>query len=208
VALAILFESTRIDPWLADVIYRWEGSEWTLRRDPIVRDVLHNEANRWISVFYVVLVVVCAASFFVARLSPYRWGLVYLVTAIAVSTLSIALLKDVTRVNCPWSVDRYGGEVPYLTTWREIFAHGPSGRCFPSGHASSGFALLALYFFCRCYAPALRWYAFGIAIATGTIFGVAQQLRGAHYVSHDVWALAICWFVAIAATPILLRARS
>ena len=135
----------------------------------------------------------------------YRWGFVYLVVAVAGSTLLVALLKDVTHVNCPWSVDRYGGEVPYLSTWREVLHHGRSGRCFPSGHAGSGYALVAWYFFCRRFAPRWRWVALGVAIGLGVAFGVAQQLRGAHYLSHDVWALAICWFVAVAATPLLKR---
>ena len=208
VAAAVLLESTRIDLWFADAIYRWEGGAWSLRRDPIVRDVLHNDAKRLIGLMYGLLVIACASSFFVTRLAAYRWGLVYLVTAIAISTLSVALLKDVTHVNCPWSVDRYGGDVPYLPTWREILVHGRSGRCFPSGHAGSGFALLASYFFCRRLAPRLRWYAFGAAIGLGIVFGVAQQLRGAHYLSHDVWALAICWCVAVAATPILKRTHA
>lgn len=205
VVVAILLEATRIDLWLADLVYRLEGGTWSLRRDPFVRDVLHNEANRAISVFYAVLLIGCAASFFVERLAVYRWGLVYLVAAIAGSTILVALLKDVTHVNCPWSVDRYGGDVAYLPTLREILAHGPKVRCFPSGHASSGFALFAFYFFCRMYVPPLRWYALGFAMVVGLTFGIAQQLRGAHYVSHDVWAMAICWFVAVAATPILRR---
>ncbi len=206
VVLAILFESTRIDVWLADLVYRWEGNTWALRRDAFVRGVLHKDANAWITAFYVMLVVVCAMSFFVGRLQRFRWGLVYLVTAVALSTLSVALLKDITRVQCPWSIDRYGGVVAYATTWRQILMHGTSGRCFPSGHAGSGYALLAFYFFCRRYAPAWRWWAFAVAMSIGTIFGVAQQLRGAHYLSHDVWSLAICWFSAIAVTPILKRA--
>jgi membrane-associated PAP2 superfamily phosphatase len=203
VIAAVLLEATRIDLWLADLLYRIEGGAWSLRRDPFVRDVLHNDASRVISVLYALLLVVCATSFFTERLAEYRRGLVYLVVAIAGSTLLVALLKDVTHVNCPWSVDRYGGDVAYLPTLREILARGPKGRCFPSGHASSGFALFAFYFFCRIHAPALRWYAFGLAMAVGLTFGIAQQLRGAHYVSHDIWAMAICWFVAVAATPIL-----
>jgi membrane-associated PAP2 superfamily phosphatase len=205
IVAAVLLESTRIDVWLADAIYQWEGGAWSLRRDPIVRNLFHDDAKRAIGILYGALVVTCALSFFVARLRPYRWGLAYLVTAVAISTLSVALLKDVTHVNCPWSVDRYGGNMPYLPTWREILLHGRSGRCFPSGHASSGYALVASYFFCRWTAPQLRWYALAAAIALGVAFGVAQQLRGAHYLSHDVWALATCWFVAVAATPILRR---
>ncbi len=206
VLLAIALESTRVDVWLADAIYRWEGGAWSLRRDPIVRDLLHNDAKHAIGVVYGVLVLACVLSFFLERLAAYRWGLVYMVIAVAGSTLLVAMLKDVTHVNCPWSVDRYGGEVPYLPTWREVLLHGRSGRCFPSGHAGSGYALLASYFYCRRFAPRWRWLVLVAALVLGVAFGVAQLLRGAHYLSHDLWALAICWFVAVAATPVLTRA--
>jgi membrane-associated PAP2 superfamily phosphatase len=208
VVLAVLLEWTRVDIWLADAIYQWEGGTWVLRRDFVVRDILHDGAARLIQLFCVALVATAAASFFVARLRPYRWGLLYLVVSIAVSTLLVTLLKDLTRVECPWSVDRYGGAVPYVPTWRSVLAHQGTGRCFPSGHAGSGFALLSLYFYCRCYAPSWRVFALGLALVIGVVFAIAQQLRGAHFVSHDVWALAICWFVALAATPILRGSRS
>ena len=35
-------------------------------------------------------------------------------------------------------------------------------------------------------------------LVDGTGFGVAQQLRGAHFLSHDLWTAAICWFTAVA----------
>jgi len=203
--LAILFESSRIDVWIADAIYRSEGDAWSLRRDPLFRDALHGAASRIVDIAYALLALSCAASFFVERLRPYRRTFVYLVAAVAASTLAVAFLKNVTRVPCPWSIDRYGGELPYLETWRAVVTRASSGRCFPSGHAGSGFAWIALYFVCRRHAPQWRWIALGGALAVGTTFGIAQQLRGAHFVSHDVWALAICWFAACAATPILHR---
>jgi membrane-associated PAP2 superfamily phosphatase len=205
IGIAIVLESTRIDVWLADAMYRWEGGAWTLRRDPLVRDVLHNAASRVVAVAYALLGLGCAASFFVSRWRAYRWTMLYLTIAVAASALTAALLKDVTRVPCPWSLDRYGGELPYVETWRAIATRGSSGRCFPSGHAGSGFAWIALYFVCRQRAPRWRWAALAAVLVLGTVFGVAQQLRGAHFVSHDLWALAICWFVACAATPILAR---
>jgi len=205
VALAIVFESTRLDVWFADAIYRWEGGAWALRRDPFVSGVLHGDASRVVSVACASLVVACATSFWVERLRPYRWTLVYLCTAVAVSTLTVSLLKDLTRVPCPWSIDRYGGNLPYLETWRTIVTRASTKRCFPSGHAGSAFAWIALYFVCRMHAPRWCWVALVGVVAVGMTFGVAQQLRGAHFVSHDVWALAISWFVACAATPILRR---
>ena len=34
-------------------------------------------------------------------------------------------------------------------------------------------------------------------LVIGISFGLAQQLRGAHFLSHDVWSAAICWFGAL-----------
>jgi membrane-associated PAP2 superfamily phosphatase len=30
------------------------------------------------------------------------------------------------------------------------------------------------------------------------VFGISQQLRGAHFISHDLAAIAICWTCAVA----------
>ena len=44
--------------------------------------------------------------------------------------------------------------------------------------------------------PAWRIPALGVALAAGAAFGIAQQLRGAHFLSHDLGALALCVLVA------------
>jgi membrane-associated PAP2 superfamily phosphatase len=44
-----------------------------------------------------------------------------------------------------------------------------------------------------------RHAALGFAVALEMLFGFShQQLRGAHFMSHDVWTAAICWFTALA----------
>jgi hypothetical protein len=35
------------------------------------------------------------------------------------------------------------------------------------------------------------------ALALGLTFGFGQWARGAHFVSHDLWSAAICWFVSL-----------
>ncbi len=75
VVVAILLETTRIDMWLADAIYRWEGGAWSLRRDPIVRDLLHGDAKRVIGVVYGALVLGCALSFLARPAAPIPLGL-------------------------------------------------------------------------------------------------------------------------------------
>src|SRR5690606_12799694 len=90
----------------------------------------------------------------------------------------------------------YGGLRPFIGLFQTrplLLGH---AACFPAGHAGSGYAWVALFFFMREVRPQWRWPALLIALALGAVFGVAQQLRGAHFLSHDLWSLAISWTVA------------
>ena len=45
------------------------------------------------------------------------------------------------------------------------------------------------------------------ALVIGLVFGIAQQLRGAHFLSHDLWALMVCWLVALSLHRLMLVPR-
>lgn len=38
----------------------------------------------------------------------------------------------------------------------------------------------------------------------GLTFGITQQLRGAHFLSHDLWSAALCWAIAWETARLLL----
>ena len=38
-----------------------------------------------------------------------------------------------------------------------------------------------------------------LGLALGALFGAAQVMRGAHYVSHVLWSAWICWTLSVAA---------
>ena len=71
------------------------------------------------------------------------------------------------------------------------------GRCFPAAHASSGYAFMALYFL--GYERSRKLARFGLAagLLLGLIFGVAQQSRGAHFISHDLWSALFAWMIPL-----------
>src|SRR5690606_20864867 len=70
------------------------------------------------------------------------------------------------------------------------------GACFPAGHASAAYAWFGFYYFAREYMPRWKWWALTAVCALGAVFGAGQQLRGAHFLSHDIWTLGLCWFIA------------
>ena len=65
-----------------------------------------------------------------------------------------------------------------------------------------------LYFMLLVVRPAWRWHGLAIGVALGLLFGVDQQLRGAHFMSHDVVAATICWTVALGLYTVMLRPRA
>ncbi|MFZ2388297.1 MAG: phosphatidic acid phosphatase, partial [Polaromonas sp.] len=73
---------------------------------------------------------------------------------------------------------------------------GGTGGCFPAGHASAGFAFIGGFFAFRHAVPKTAWRWFAGAMLIGLIFGLAQQVRGAHYMSHTLWTAWFCWSVA------------
>ena len=119
----------------------------------------------------------------------------------------MSFLKNATHIPCPWNYTRYGGEHIYIPLFDVIWGSS-SVRCFPSGHASGGYAWVCLYFFCLAYAPTLRFKALITSLVLGATFGIAQQLRGAHFLSHDVWTLCLCWYTSLFYYWLLLKKKN
>lgn len=185
------------DLWLADRIYALEGSRWSLREAWVTTALLHDGGHDLSVVAWLVVLLSWVASCINTRLAPWRRPLGYLLLAVAMATASVAWVKAWSNMDCPWDLLRYGGSRPYV----DLFSLRPlgldRGRCFPAGHASAGFAWMALYFFFLMARPRWRHLGLALGLLLGLAFGIDQQLRGAHFASHDVWSAGICWLVAL-----------
>ena len=105
----------------------------------------------------------------------------------------VSITKNLSATSCPWDLAQFGGVARHVSHWALGVLDGGSGRCFPAGHASAGFAFLGGYFALRHKAPtAARWWLAG-ALLAGFVLGAAQQVRGAHFMSHTLWTGWLCW---------------
>jgi membrane-associated PAP2 superfamily phosphatase len=120
-----------------------------------------------------------------------------LATTTLLAALAVSLLKVGSHTSCPWELSDFGGLAHYASHWT-LRPDGGTGRCFPAGHAASGFSFMGGYFAFRPVDAriARRWLA--AAVSGGLVLGLAQQWRGAHFMSHTLWTAAICWCVALA----------
>ncbi|WP_082443450.1 MULTISPECIES: phosphatase PAP2 family protein [Stenotrophomonas] len=185
------------DQWLADLFYRWEGGQWALKDSWWTSHVVHRGGKNLSTLAALLVMLALLRACFDTRWKPLRMPLLYLLLAVGLSTGMVALLKSMTQMDCPWDLQRYGGLRPFIGLFQPRPVMLGHAACFPAGHASAGYGWVALYFFALRMRPQWRWAALAVAVATGLVFGISQQLRGAHFLSHDVWSLAVSWTVAV-----------
>ena len=173
-----------IAPWLTPQGIFFERDNWWLTH------IAHQAVKQLIIVMLLVLLVQFVASFYVSKWRDYRWPAGYVLCSALVSTLLVGLLKSHSAHACPWSlvqVNHQGFD------WLWYSQH--AGHCFPGGHASAGFGLIALFF---AYWPSqpkkAGWYLLA-ALVLGFAMGWGQMMRGAHFLSHNLWTLWVCWAV-------------
>lgn len=121
-----------------------------------------------------------------------RWRTVGLTLA---GVLLVPALKRVSQTSCPYDLSEFGGVASYVSHWRWGVLDGGPGHCYPSGHAVAAFAFVSIWFLLREDRPqAARRWLIGV-LCVGTVFGLAQLARGAHYPSHTLWSAWWCWVV-------------
>ncbi len=187
----------QLDLAFADGLFQFEGQQWALKEHFITSTLLHNNAQFLSKVIALLFLGAALISPYSRHLSPYRRGWWFLFISMASAAAIVSIGKQITHIHCPWDLTRYGGMWPYVPLFDTLPTGVEAGRCFPAGHASAGYGFLTLYFFFLRYQPDKKWPGLILGISMGLIYGFAQQLRGAHFLSHDLWTLAICWFTAL-----------
>ncbi|MDH5298841.1 MAG: phosphatase PAP2 family protein, partial [Desulfobulbaceae bacterium] len=136
------------------------------------------------------------ASFRAHRLRPWRRLLFFLILSLGLVPLSAATGKKYTNVFCPSDLALFSGDKPYVKLFEPMPASVEEcGRCFPAGHASGGFSLMALYFL----SSSRRRRAIGLCtgLGLGWVMGAYQMAKGAHFLSHTVVTMELAWLLIL-----------
>ncbi|OTG93016.1 phosphatase PAP2 family protein [Acinetobacter sp. ANC 3832] len=164
-----------IHPWMdqfGNFIYR---NNWYLVH------INHRIFKYILIAVYVSFLVLWCASFKVKRLKANRWLYGYMFWVSILSTGLIGLLKSKSAHACPWNMTH---ETATGFIWDFTATH---GHCFPGGHASTGFALVTGFFVYRLARPKLAYVFLFAGLICGFILGWGQMMRGAHFLSHNLW---------------------
>lgn len=196
VVLGLLLEYTDMDLRLAHLFFDPVSMSWPLREHWLTEVVLHKGARSFMVLVGVLNLLAILASFVFAPLAQYRKLLTCLLLAMGLGPVVVGYFKGVTHIYSPWDLAYFGGKQEYVKLLDNAPLGSPIGHAFPAGHSSSGFALVAFYFALGMVDPARRFVGLALGLGFGFLFGFAQQVRGAHFLSHDFFSLAVCWCCA------------
>ncbi len=197
-ALAIVVAGD-LDLRIADAFFfNQPANEWIGAYTWWAYDLIHTGGSWLVRLVGLAALVTLVLGFWLPRWRPWRRSAAYLALGLILVPSIVGALKQVTNVDCPWDLGRYGGDRPYFSLLADRPDELPRARCYPGSHSSSGFALMAFYFLLHDRRPCLaRWFLAG-AVLVGAIFSLGQQARGAHFLSHDLASAVIAWFVLLA----------
>lgn len=201
--LIVLWDASGLDLPLAGLVGSHAG--FPLRGNWILSTVFHDAAKylAWLGVLALAAATVWPWG--ALRDLPFARRLQLAAGTLGASAV-IALLKIGNHTSCPWDLQQFGGVATPLSHWaRWLRSDGGAGHCFPAGHASTGFAFIGGYFALRADKPKLARIWLAGAVALGLLLGAAQQLRGAHFMSHTLWTGWICWLLGWMTDALLAR---
>jgi membrane-associated PAP2 superfamily phosphatase len=193
--------------WDRDVS-RWFGDAggfvW---RDAWVTSSLLHQGGRVLAWCVVaVLILHCWRPLPLISVAQSQRTRLFMLAAVLLCITFVPALKHFSSTSCPWDLQEFGGAATYVSHW-DALLHGirdtGPGRCFPSGHAVAAFGFIPVYFAMRRESPQRARYALWGIVLMGLVFGAAQLVRGAHYVSHTLWSAWLCWLLAVCLDRVL-----
>ncbi|MCE0488662.1 phosphatase PAP2 family protein [Pantoea sp. Mb-10] len=157
--------------------------------------------NRWLDLVnhrLVKDVIIAGAILLLLRGIQRRHGRYVLVALLfGLGPLVVGVLKAHSAHSCPWDLAMFGGKAESFVLLDSVPANSGPGQCFPGGHASSGFSLMALFFLWWPERPRRALVALLVGITVGLLMGYGQVMRGAHFFSHNLWAGWWVWLTQV-----------
>lgn len=178
--------TTQIDQQISKLFFDDTTGRWLVDHESSpLRFWFYDGPKRLIIVFGLVLLVTAIRPSLFRRGWFSRREALFLFACLALVPLTIGTIKKNSNVQCPVTLQQYGGSQSDASG--HVSLHGflderRPGGCWPSGHASGGFALLCLAWLAR---PRRTRYCFAaLGLTAGVAMGVYQLARGAHFASH------------------------
>jgi len=195
-AIGVIIEYSGLDLKFISPYFDKTTMSWPYNEHWFASAIMHKGANKFVQLFGLILLITFISSFFSSKMQKYRKPSGYMLLAALLGPILVSIGKATTHIYCPWDLLIFGGTEPYIRIFDSVPVGAKIGHAFPAGHSSGGFAFVSLYFLLKEHKPEFRVYGLLVGLGLGFSFGFAQQVRGAHFFSHDLFSVSICWLAA------------
>lgn len=109
-----------------------------------------------------------------------------------------------TNTPCPCNIEHFNGPYPNIKVFEAYpkeFVQQSKAKCWPAGHASGGFALMALFFLFKTHSNQKKALILGLSM--GWAMGIYKMLIGDHFLSHTIITMLIAWIIILMITKLI-----
>jgi len=169
-----------IDKYIQKLFFDFTTNEWLVSKEnQPLRAVFYYGAKYAVAAFGIVLIALLFRDYLTTKTLD-KQAVLFVILSLIIIPSTMAYLKHLTGIPCPYMLKDFGGVFDYVNF---LNPHWPDGTdrpsCFPAGHPSGGFALMALPLVMKNKKKVTI-----IALSLGIIMSLYQMARGAHFLSH------------------------
>lgn len=186
----LILHQTAFDIKLANIFYD-SHNQWVYRDNFYLETIFHKGGVKLVVVILAVMIIYLIKSYKLKRNEAVYEFIKYVTLSSVLTILIVAIAKNFSTLSCPWDSVIFGGKSEYLPIWLSFSPDYPRGHCFPAGHSSGGYAFLSMYYGHSFIFRKRRLLFLLPGIVIGGIFGIIQQMRGAHFLSHDLVTIMV-----------------
>lgn len=208
VVILVLGELSNIDLMIEDYYYDEALAIFPWRDSWFANDLMHRMVkNVTMKIGYLILAIVILDG--VVKISWVdsltRMRLRFVGLAALMVPFVIRSIKQFSVLHCPWDVDRYGGDAPFYRLLDPVVSNIDPGHCFPAGHATAGLWMAAFCVFWLPHKPRVALVVFFAGLSVGLVMGWVQQMRGAHFLFHTLWAAWLASLIIVIMLTITVK---
>lgn len=199
VAVITLFQFSNLDIFVQSFFYNFDTKNWLINKDePILKFFFYDGIKNLLILF---AVIIFFSLIFLRKkelIQEYKKGLIIVLLAAIFVPVIIGSLKAITNTPCPCNIIYFNGTYPDIKvfdTYPKDFIQTSKAKCWPAGHASGGFALMALFFLFKTPINQKRALISALVIAWG--MGTYKMLLGDHFLSHSIITMIMAWLIIL-----------
>ena len=199
ISVIAIFQFTDLDIFIQSFFYNFDTKNWLIDKDePILKFFFYDGIKNLLILFAVNILIFLIFLRKKELIQEYKKGLIIVLLSAIFVPIIIGSLKAISNTPCPCNILSFNGTYPdtkVFDSYPKDFIQTSKAKCWPAGHASGGFALMALFFLFKT--PKNQKRALVVALVIAWSMGLYKMLLGDHFLSHTIITMIMAWLIIL-----------